>query len=224
MQTLDQARDLAHRLVEIGTECGLKVRAAISDMDQPLGTAVGNALEVKEAIRVLKGADFTGSRSGRFRELCLFYAGLALEAGDKGDRSTAESALSEGRALAKAKEWFGAQGGDLRVFESEDWGLSNSVSQITAAESGFVSRIDARAIGQAVIELGGGRKEKDDKIDPTVGIVLHVQVGGKVEKGQAVASVYSNTQCGPELERSVYSAFTLVDHVVVPKAVIIESV
>lgn len=199
MKTLENASELASWLREIGGLCGLNLHLSITDMDQPLGRAVGNALEVKEAIRVLQG------EQGRLRELCVHFAGLALAATGVGDRSAAESALSNGAALAKAKEWFAAQGADGRVFENEEWCRAPSVYELRADRDGFVFRVDARTIGKAVVEMGGGRKTKEDEIDPSVGVLLHVEVGDRVTNGDLLAEVHgSETDIGP--------AFKIVDH------------
>jgi pyrimidine-nucleoside phosphorylase len=210
MKTLDQARELARSLCDIGQDCGLNMHISITDMEQPLGWAVGNALEVKEAIRVLNG------EPGRMREICLHFAGMALQATGKGDRTTAKNVLENGSALAKAREWFAAQGADVSVFDDESWCVSTAVHEVHAERDGFVSRVDARAIGQAVVDMGGGRKTKDDEIDPSVGIVLNVEVGDRVEQGQVLATLHGPAQdIGP--------AFEIVDHEVERRPVVIET-
>jgi pyrimidine-nucleoside phosphorylase len=211
MKELPRARELATWLRDIGRLCGLDLHLSITDMDQPLGRAVGNALEVKEAVRVLKG------EPGRMREVCLHFAGVALAATGKGDRSVAESTLDSGAALAKAREWIVAQGGDSVVFESEDWCDATVRSELRADRDGWVSRVDARTIGQAVVDMGGGRKKKDDKIDPSVGIVLHVEVGDRVTQGQLLAEMHGPAQdIGP--------AFEIADHEVEHRPVVVETI
>ncbi len=181
MKSLDEARELARWLCDIGKMCGLDVRASITDMDQPLGHAVGNALEIKEAIRVLNG------EQGRLRDLCLHFAGVAL----RGSVVDAERALDSGAAVEKAREWFAAQGGELAVFESENWCLAPVVTPVFAEESGWVERIDAQTVGTLVVNLGGGRKKKEDTVDPSVGVMLHVEVGDRIEKGQLLYEIHS---------------------------------
>ena len=209
MKTLPQAQELAAWLRDIGQLCGLDMHISITDMEQPLGRAVGNSLEVKEAIRVLKG------EKGRLRDLCLHFAGVALEATGKGVRADAETALDSGAALAKAREWFAAQGSSQVAFEAEDWCGSATVREVRADKAGWIARIDARLIGQAVVEMGGGRKTRDDEIDPTVGVVLHVEVGHRISTEDVLAEVH-----GPGVD--VSRAIEIVDHEVPQRAVVIE--
>ena len=195
MKTLPEAQALAGALVETAKLCGLDLHLSITDMDQPLGRAVGNALEVKEAIRVLQGEE------GRFRDLCLHFAGIALAAVGKGAEEDARRALGSGSALAKAREWFGAQGADLSVFDSEDWCTNSAVAEIRhEGGPGWVRRIDAAAIGQAVLDMGGGRKSKEDEIEPTVGFVLHVEVGDEIATGEPLLQVHG---IAPDLSASI---------------------
>jgi pyrimidine-nucleoside phosphorylase len=188
MKTLPEAEELRTGLVEVGQKAGLKVRAAITDMDQPLGHTAGNALEVKEAIRVLKG------EPGRVHDLVVHLAGLALESCGAGDKADAASALDSGLALAKARAWFKAQGGDTTVFDSEDWQTAPCIRIIESPAAGYVSKIDSQAVGKLVIRLGGGRKQKSDVLDPTVGVELHVEIGDKVEVGQPLAAIHSSSK------------------------------
>jgi pyrimidine-nucleoside phosphorylase len=210
MKTLPQARELATWLKDIGKLCGLDLHVSITAMDQPLGRAVGNALEVKEALRALEG------ERGRLRDVCLHFAGMALAATGRGTKSDAEESLDSGAALAKAREWFAAQGADLRVFEGEDWCSATIVSELRAAKGGWVSRADARTIGQAVVDMGGGRKTRDAEIDPAVGVVLHAEVGDRVEKGALLAEVHGTDQ-------GVGQAFEIADHETERLPVVIET-
>lgn len=214
MKTMPEAQALAQALVETAKLCGLDLHLSITDMDQPLGRAVGNALEVKEAIRVLQG-----NETGRFRDLCLHFAGKTLAAVGKGSEEDALRALESGAALEKAKQWFEAQGADLSVFESEDWCTNPVVTEILhEGGSGWVERIDAEAIGQAVLDMGGGRKRKSDEIDPSVGIVMHVEVGDRVEPGQLVATWESSRQL-PSIQ-----LFTIGDEQVSHRPALIETI
>lgn len=190
MKDLGQARQLRDALNETGRIAGLNVRAHITDMEQPLGRAVGNALEVKEAIRVLKGEE-----KGRFAELCFRYAAETLEAVGQADGAAqVAEVIRNGGALQAAMHWFHAQGGDLEVFEEDEtWQLAPTVTQVVhTGEAGWVSAIDARAVGQFVVDLGGGRKSKTDAVDPRVGVVLHTQVGDRIEPGQPLYDIHSD--------------------------------
>ncbi len=208
MKTLEQASELASWLKQIGQLCGLNLHLSITDMEQPLGRAVGNALEVKEAIRVLRG------EAGRLRDLCVHFAGMALSAVGRGGAEDAKLALENGSALAKAREWFFAQGADSAAFESEDWCRSTTLHEVQAVRDGWVSRVDARTIGQVVVDMGGGRKRKDDEIDPSAGVVLHVEVGDRVSKGDLLAEIH-----GPETD--VRPAFEIVEHEVERRPVVL---
>lgn len=210
MTSLDQATQLAELLVEVATRCGLPTHATITDMDQPLGRAVGNALEVREAWETLE----PDAPATRFRELCIHLAGETLVAVDwaksqEEGQATAEARLRDGSARDKARLWIEAQGG---VFDPARLPLAPVITELTAASAGWVSRVDARMVGQAVVDLGGGRQRKDDVIDPAVGVEVLVEVGDQVEVGQPVLRVHSS---GPpvSLESAVVVSPTPVDRV-----------
>jgi len=186
METLDDASQLASKLRDVGQKSGLTVRTVITDMDQPLGRTAGNALEIKEAIRILKNKE-----TSRFSELCLSLAQTALEAA--GIVADPAFAIASGAALIKAKQWFAAQGADLSVFDNDDWQVAPIQSEVLALESGFVKSISAEIIGETVVDLGGGRRIKTDKIDPTVGIETLVRIGDKVVEGQPIFRIHANT-------------------------------
>ncbi len=206
METLPAAEELARALRSVGELAGLTIRTAITDMDQPLGRTAGNALEVKEAIRVLAGKE-----SGRFGDLCVHLATVVMEAvGEPNPQGKVTAALSSGEALAKAKEWFAAQGGDSQIFESENWQVAPVQITLAADQSGWVERIDARAVGQAVVDLGGGRKTKDSLLNHSVGIETHVEVGSQVESGQPIFTIHAATAGDAESVRaSLQAGFTV---------------
>jgi len=195
MPTFENASELADALGRTAMYCGLNTRIAISDMDQPLGSAVGNALEVKEAIRVLSGEE------SRFSRHCIQFAGLTLEAsGLWASRADGEAAalqaISNGNALAKARQWFKAQEATVDIISHPELlPQASIVDEICSeAQSGWISRIDARAVGQAVVELGGGRQKKEDEIDYSVGVEFHVEVGSPVSTGQPLVTVHAATE------------------------------
>ena len=184
MQDLAQAEALRASLERVGAEAGLTVRALITDMDQPLGSAVGNALEVKEAIRILRG-ETRGPGEERFLGLCVRLAEVAC----------AEAGLEfrPDGAVAKAREWFETQGADGRVFESEDWCVAPVIREIRAESAGWVERVDARGVGQVALDLGAGRKSKSDVIDPRVGVEVYAPVGSRVEVGTVLGRIHAKS-------------------------------
>jgi len=200
MRTFEEASVLAKMLVEVATKCGLPSHATITDMDQPLGRAVGNALEVREAWETLEPE----AAHSRFRELCIYLAGETLvavgwaESQEEGQR-IAESKLKDGSALTRAHLWIEAQGGSLNP---DILPRAPHVEEFLAPASGSIERVDARVIGQAVVDLGGGRQRKEDVIDPAVGIEVLVEVGDEVEAGQPILRVHSNEASSLPLDRA----------------------
>jgi len=192
MKTPEEAERLAVACLDLATGWGRAARVAVTDMSQPLGDAVGNALDVAEAVEVLQG----GFR-GRMRDLAVAFAAAALEhAGSVGrDEATAraEVALDDGSALERFRAMVEAQGGDPRVAE-DHWAVlpkAPVVRPLTAAASGVVQAIDAEAIGLASGALGAGRLHKGDPIDPAVGIVVRVKVGDRVEAGEPIGALHA---------------------------------
>jgi len=190
---LDDARKLAQHLVGIGTELGLEVRALLTDMDQPLGMAVGNWLEVVECVQVMKGE----ARPKDLVELSLAQSALMLMMGQKaqGYRSAyqlAEAALDSGKAWSKFAEITRRQGGDIRYLENPALYRKAGVSRtIKADKAGFIAKLEALAIGQAAVSLGAGRRQKEDRIDYTAGILLRCRIGDRVAQGDPIATIYS---------------------------------
>jgi pyrimidine-nucleoside phosphorylase len=206
MRTLEKANALASALSRTAKLCGLNIRIAITDMDQPLGSAVGNALEVAEAVRVLEGED------SRFGNLCVQLAGITLEAsGLQPDRQAGELAAREsiasGRALEKARQWFIAQGATVDVIQDPEALPKAPVAETIKYQGpmGWVSRIDATAIGQAVVSLGGGRQKKTDSIDASVGIELSVEVGSKVNPGDTLMTIHAASRESAAVAKSSVS-------------------
>ncbi len=193
MKTVDQAVELAGAMVEIGTQVGRQTVAVITDMDQPLGRAVGNAVEVAEAIECLDGKG-----PGDLQELCLVLGShmvhLAGAAGDPAQaRRMLEEIIKDGRGLGKFRELVENQGGDPSC--ADDPGkLPGAREKMTAASpaDGFVSAIQAEQIGIAAMTLGAGRETKESAIDLAVGIRLEKKVGDKVSRGEPLATLYVN--------------------------------
>jgi len=194
MKTEKEARHLAGELTRVGAALGKDVHCVMSDMDQPLGMAVGNALEVIEAIETLRSEGPV-----ELSELCLALAGKMLVLGgvatNEGDgRLQAEQALSSGAAIRVFERWVEAQGGDPRV--ATDVSLlprANLTREVTAAEGGFVVGMDAEGIGRAAMMLGAGRATTDEVVDPGAGLWLDVRIGHEIEPGDRLATLYAAT-------------------------------
>lgn len=193
MQTVEASIELARAMVDIGTQAGKPIMALVTGMDQPLGTHVGNALEVKEAIDVLsgrvKGDLLTVSLElgGRMLAAC----GVAQDVED--GKARMMQALESGAGLAKLKEMIVAQGGEGRVCDDVDY-LPHAAYKVSvpAAESGYVAKMDTTEIGYCAQALGAGRMKKTDVIDPAVGLVMDVRLGDRVEAGDSLATLYLN--------------------------------
>ncbi|PKN98333.1 MAG: thymidine phosphorylase [Chloroflexi bacterium HGW-Chloroflexi-4] len=203
MKNLDDARKLSHLMVSIGNLSGRKVIALLSEMNQPLGWAVGNALEVKEAIDTLHGkgpADFT--------EHCMHVASHMLVIGEKAKnlvdaRVLVEKMLNSGEAWQKFRSMVINQGGDVSfVDHPEKMPLAPVIEIINAPQSGYLKWIDAKEIGETTVDMGAGRKKKEDLIDHAVGVIIHHKVGDKVEKGDALFTLHANSQASFEMAKA----------------------
>ena len=195
MHTLDEARRLSQLMVSIGRLSGRRVVALLSDMNQPLGHAVGNSLEVIEAVQTLRG-----SGPADFREHSLTVASHMLLLGKKADslaagRQMAEAALKNGLALQAFRRLVAAQGGDPSyVDDVRKFPAAPFIEIVTAPRAGYLVGIHAREVGEVSVELGAGRFRKSDPIDHAVGIVIHHKVGDHVEKDAPLFTVHANSQ------------------------------
>ncbi len=211
MQTVEQSIALAKAMVEIGAQAGKPILALVTGMDQPLGTHVGNALEVKEAIDILagraKGDLLTVSLELGSR--MLIASGIAKDVED--GKARMMQALESGAGLAKLKEMITAQGGDGRVCDDVDY-LPHAAYKIRvpAPVSGYVARMDTAAIGRCAQALGAGRQKKTDVIDPAVGLVMDVRLGDEVKAGDSLATLYLNRrELANEAVASMQRAITI---------------
>jgi pyrimidine-nucleoside phosphorylase len=192
MRTLEQARTLAQAMVEIGAHAGRRVAAVLSSMEQPLGKAIGNALEVKEAISTLRGRG-----PADLRALCLVLGSELLLLANKAayeQEATAmlEQALDSGAAWAKFCALVENQGGDLGAIEQPDrLPQAPVIVTLRAPRDGYLQAINGQALGLAVNDLGGGRVRKEDTIDLAVGLVLHARVGDSVERDQPLLEIHA---------------------------------
>ena len=193
MQTLEESIALASAMVDIGAKAGKPILALVTGMDQPLGTHVGNALEVKEAIDILAGRaggdllEVSLELGGRM----LVAAGVAQDVADGKVRM--QKALTSGAGLAKLREMIAAQGGDARVCDDVTL-LPQAAYRVAvpAPKAGYVASMDTTAIGYIAQDMGAGRKQKTDVIDPAVGLVMDVRLGDWVEAGQPLATLHLN--------------------------------
>ncbi|MBB3906724.1 pyrimidine-nucleoside phosphorylase [Anoxybacteroides rupiense] len=205
MKDLEDARALAEAMVEIGKRVGRKTMAIISDMSQPLGYAIGNALEVKEAIDTLKGE---GPED--LQELCLVLGSHMVYLAEKAAsleeaRAMLEKAMQDGSALNTFKKFLAAQGGDVSVIDDPSK-LPQAKYQIEliAQEDGYVTEIVADAVGTAAMLLGAGRATKESSIDLAVGLVLRKKIGDAVHKGESLVTIYSNSEQVDEVKNMLY--------------------
>lgn len=193
MKKLEDSRALAKEMVSIGTMAGKKTVAVITDMDQPLGRAVGNSLEVWEAIDTLRGegpADFKEVVFALGSQM-LMLAGRAAD--EKEARALMEGVIEDGSALDKFAQFVHAQGGDAApVYDTSLLPVAGKTLEVTAKESGYVHRILAEDIGIACMTLGGGRETKESAIDLSVGIILEKKNGDAVSDGEVLATIYGN--------------------------------
>lgn len=224
MKTEEEARALAKTMVDIGLRANHPVTAVLTRMEEPLGRAIGNALEVREAILTLRGQ---GSET--LRELCLVLgAEMVVLAGKAAtpteSRTLLQEALDSGAALAKFKEFVAAQHGDARV--ADDLALlpkAPVVLPVRAEDNGTVQAIAAEDLGLIAMRLGAGRAHKDDTIDASVGLVLHRRVGQSVVRGELLAEIHARTEAAArEAERALRDCITVTSEAVFPPQLIID--
>ncbi|RDU34997.1 pyrimidine-nucleoside phosphorylase [Neobacillus piezotolerans] len=212
MKTLEDSKELAKAMVRIGNNVGRKTMAVISDMSQPLGYAIGNALEVREAIDTLKGEgpkDLT-ELSLTLGSHMVYLAGKAESLSEA--REKLERAIKDGSALEKMKVFLSAQGGDASIVDNPDrLPKASYIHELEAKEDGFVSEIVADEVGTAAMVLGAGRATKESEIDLAVGIILKKKIGDKVQKGESLAAIHSNFENVEEVKEMLYRSIKLSD-------------
>ena len=209
MRTLEEARALAETMLELGEQAGREVVCLLTDMDQPLGAAVGNALEISEARDTVRGEgppDLTElTLDACARLLALSDLGIDVEEG----RRRAEAAVADGSALAVYERWIRAQGGDP---DPDVLPRAPVVLPVLASRTGSVTRLGATAVGVAALHLGAGRRAKGDEIDHAVGVVCHAKRGARVAAGDVLAEVHArDEERGAEAVQAVLAAYELGD-------------
>ncbi|HEC2158151.1 pyrimidine-nucleoside phosphorylase [Staphylococcus delphini] len=220
MKTVEDAEQLAHAMVKIGNQVGRQTMAIISDMSQPLGRAIGNALELQEAIDTLKGEgpeDLT--------ELVLTLGSqmvvLAQKAKDLDEaRGMLQEVIDNGKALEKFKTFLSNQGGDASVVDDPSkLPTAQYQFELPAKRSGVVSEMIANEIGIASMMLGAGRQTKEDVIDLAVGLVLNKKVGDRVEEGESLLTIYANSEDVEQVKQKLYDNITISDHAEQPQLI-----
>lgn len=212
MKTPENAEALARTCLDLANGWGRAAAAAVTDMSQPLGDAIGNALDVAEAVALLRG-----EAPGRLQELVVLFAARAatlLELSHDDARSRAEAAIDSGDALERFRRMVEAQGGDPRVVDEPGAVLPRApvVLPLTADRTGTLAAVDAAEIGLASGALGAGRMKKGDPIDPAVGIVFHPKIGDTLEEGAPIGEIHARTEeAAAETSRRVLAALTLTE-------------
>jgi pyrimidine-nucleoside phosphorylase len=217
MKTVEDARELAHAMVSIGNNVGRKTMAVISDMSQPLGVAIGNSLEVQEAIDALRGE---GPKD--LEELCLALGRQMVFLAQKADSlEDAEEMLREvirnGKALEKFKEFIQNQGGDPSVVDHPDrLPKAQYLIELPAQQDGIVAELVADEIGTAAMLLGAGRATKESEIDLAVGLMLNKKVGDAVKKGDSLITIHANRENVDDVKQKLYESIRIADHADAP--------
>jgi pyrimidine-nucleoside phosphorylase len=186
MRTVDDARTLAQRMVDVGERMGKRTVALLTDMNQPLGSAVGNALEIRESIETLRGGG-----PADIRALTLALAEEMLTLGGV-NPAEAQRALDDGRALAMFGKLVAQQGGDARVIDDPDAILPQAphTEPLCATRAGYITTVDTHAVGVGALVLGAGRLTTDAQVDPAVGLMIHKRVGDYVEAGEPILTIH----------------------------------
>jgi pyrimidine-nucleoside phosphorylase len=211
MKNEEDAAFLAELMVETGDRMGKRVVALITDMDQPLGNMIGNALEVIEVVEILRGGG-----PDDLRELCFELAGWMLHLGGvsktvaEGKQESARL-ISSGKGLERFRQMVELQGGDARVIDDvKRLPQAQHTMQVTSAKTGYLESMQCEQIGTACVILGGGRERKEDAVDPAVGIVLHKKVGDQIAAGEAIATIYYNAEAKAARARQLIETSCMV--------------
>jgi pyrimidine-nucleoside phosphorylase len=211
MKNIDRARELSRSLVRVASRMNRRVVCVLTNMDQPLGRAIGNALEVSEAIAVLRGGDFPD-----IRELVSMLGGhMLLSAGVvenlQEGRERIDRAIGDGRAWKLFLESVRLQGGDVEtVRDPKKLPTASRVETIRAEKEGFITAVDAESLGTSSVLLGAGRFRKEDDVDPAAGVILHAKIGERVSRGQELATLHFNNERGLEdARRLAESGFSI---------------
>jgi pyrimidine-nucleoside phosphorylase len=222
MKTIEDARELAEMMLELGRHAGREVACVLTDMDQPLGHAVGNALEIRETIATLRGEgppDFTELVLSACAHL-LAFSDLGVD--EETGRERAAAAVQDGSALATYERWIAAQGGDPR---EEALPAAPVVHDVDAPRGGYVAAIGAVDVGMAALRLGAGRQTKDDDIDHAVGVLCLKKRGDAVEAGETLAQVHAqDDDSAARAAHEVLTAYTFADDAPAATPIVLETI
>jgi thymidine phosphorylase len=217
MRTTEEARELAELLVRLSEDLGIESSALITDMDNPLGSAVGNALEVRESVHLLRNEPVPDDLTNEVNHVATRLLELK---GIPDAESAVENALTSGAAYEKFREFVLAQGGDAEALENLP--VSDEVNEVKSPRDGYVARFTASGIGSAALALGAGRAKKSDKIDPGSGIEVLVRAGDPIQKNQPIALLYGEREA-ERAKRLVLEALEISDEPVKPPPAILDS-
>lgn len=226
MQEIDQARELAKTLVSIGSRMGKQVVALLTDMNQPLGSHIGNSLEVIESCEILQGRIKNDVADLSFRlaaeMLVLGGAASTLEDG----LAKVDELIQSGAAFRKFQEVTVAQGGDPRALEDyERFPQAKGVAVLTAQQDGFVSGIQCERVGRLGVQLGAGRVRVGEPVDPAVGFILHKKIGDEVQAGDHLVTIYYNDEDkADEIRQPLLACFEFAESPVTPPPIVLESI
>ncbi len=226
MDSPKKARALAEQLVAIGTQLGLKTSALITQMNQPLGTTVGNALEVRETIDILKGGGPADTRDVTIELGAEMLVLAGVSPTEEQARTTLSELLSSGRALAKFTEWIEAQGGDPRIVDDPSvLASAPGLDIFKAPASGVAQSMNVRQIGVAANMLGAGRMKTTDEVDPAVGLEVFVNVGDRIDAGQELVRIHHRDGKGlEECRRLLAESFVFGEEAAAPLPLIVDRV
>jgi pyrimidine-nucleoside phosphorylase len=222
MRTVEEGRELAEVMRELGIRAGMDVVCVLSDMDQPLGCAVGNAVEVREAVETIGGGG-----PADFRELVLDACGQLLALSDLGvdeaeGRRRSETAMADGSSLAKYEEWIRAQGGDPDLGALP---LAPVVAAVSAPAPGFVRAVRAREVAYTALELGAGRHRAGDPVDHAVGVVCLKKRGDAVEAGEPLAEIHAGDDAAVDAARvALLAAYEIGDTAPEPRPLVLDTI
>jgi thymidine phosphorylase len=217
MKSTEDARRLAELLVRLSNDLGIRSSALITDMDNPLGSAIGNALEVRESVRFLAGVEVPEDLSNEARHIAVRLLELK---GIEAPEVAVKNVLSSGAAYEKLREFVRAQGGDADALE--DLPVSGEVREVAAPQGGYVATFRASGVGRAALALGAGREKKGDEVDPGAGVEVLVKVGDRIEEGEPVARLYGSRNA-ERAKALVREALEISEEPVEPPPAILDS-